>query len=201
MLKADVRRANPRRSMPASWIQLLQPTASTSSAPGNASRRSRMLTSSPKPPLDTSTSRSQRSGNWYANCIATPPPSDWPTNVARSCPERQEEIAHAARERAERVVAAGLLRGAVAERGRARSTVKCSASAGMTDRQVAELPAMPWIRTMTGPDPALRYPTRWPWISMWRSSTVRRGVPSDGDRIVPRSQSSRPSIRTAPVIR
>ena len=42
--------------------------------------------SRPSPPLSTSTSRSQCSGNWYASCIATPPPSECPTNVARSCP-------------------------------------------------------------------------------------------------------------------
>ena len=36
------------------------------------------------PPLPTSTRRSQRSGNWYANWAATPPPSEWPITVARS---------------------------------------------------------------------------------------------------------------------
>ena len=39
---------------------------------------------------------------------------------------------------------------------RAATTVKCSASAGATSRQVSELPAMPWMSTMTGPDPAVR---------------------------------------------
>jgi hypothetical protein len=28
--------------------------------------------------------RSMYSGNWYENCMTTPPPSEWPTTVARS---------------------------------------------------------------------------------------------------------------------
>ena len=42
--------------------------------------------SRPSPPLPTRTKRSQCSGNWYASCMATPPPSECPTKVARSCP-------------------------------------------------------------------------------------------------------------------
>ena len=37
---------------------------STNSAPGNVAARSMRLTSSPRPPLSTSTSRSRGSGNW-----------------------------------------------------------------------------------------------------------------------------------------
>ena len=54
------------------------------SMPGTAAIRSRGLTVRPTPPLPTSTNRSQRSGNWYANCAATPPPSECPTTVTRS---------------------------------------------------------------------------------------------------------------------
>ena len=54
--------------------------------PGSARLRSSGLTSGPSPPLETSTSRSVRCGNCQKNCIATPPPSEWPTIVARSTP-------------------------------------------------------------------------------------------------------------------
>jgi hypothetical protein len=42
--------------------------------------------------------------------------------------------------------------------------VKRSASAGMTRLHVAELPAMPWTSSTTGPSPAVRHATRWPLI-------------------------------------
>ena len=85
--------------------------------------------------------------------MATPPPSDCPTNVAPLVPQRQQQITHAARERSQRVVAAGLLRGAVADEvGRDDREALGERRAGR-DRQVAELPAMPWMRTITGPDP------------------------------------------------
>ena len=58
--------------------------AARTPTPGALSTRSSGLTSLPRPPLHTSTSRSQRSGNWYASCIAMPPPRLWPTKVARS---------------------------------------------------------------------------------------------------------------------
>ncbi len=51
--------------------------------PGSAAARSAGLTSPPRPPAETSASRSTRSGNCQKNCIATPAPSEWPTNVAR----------------------------------------------------------------------------------------------------------------------
>jgi len=63
-----------------------QASRSTASEPGRLRRRSSELTSRPRPPLPTSTSRSVRSGYWYENCIATPPPRDWPTMVACSWP-------------------------------------------------------------------------------------------------------------------
>ena len=45
------------------------------------------VTSRPSPPLLTRTRRSQRSGNWYMNCIAIPPPRECPTMVAVLTPE------------------------------------------------------------------------------------------------------------------
>jgi len=69
------------------WLGDLRDTADeteTSSAPGSAAARMSALTSRPSPPLETSTMRSTYCGNWYANCITTPPPSECPTKVARS---------------------------------------------------------------------------------------------------------------------
>jgi hypothetical protein len=65
--------------------------ASDSSArtPGTAAVRSSGLTSWPSPPLDTRASRSTRSGNCQKKIIATPPPSEWPTNVARGTPSAE----------------------------------------------------------------------------------------------------------------
>ncbi len=71
---------------PASSRRVWASRGSTISENGRVAARSRKLTSRPSPPLSTSTSRSQRSGNWYASCMATPPPREWPTKVALSCP-------------------------------------------------------------------------------------------------------------------
>jgi hypothetical protein len=57
---------------------------SRAEAPGSAALRSIGLTSGPSPPLEMSASRSVRCGNCQKNCIATPPPYEWPTMVARS---------------------------------------------------------------------------------------------------------------------
>ncbi|WP_212567349.1 MULTISPECIES: hypothetical protein [unclassified Pseudonocardia] len=59
---------------------------STSSVPGRLAARSASARSWPSPPLETSTTRSTYSGNWCANCIATPPPNECPTIVTRSMP-------------------------------------------------------------------------------------------------------------------
>ena len=80
------RRSGPRRGRhraaarsPAAAARTPLPAASPCAAAGSPR--------DPSPPLSISTSRSHRSGNWYASCIATPPPSECPTNVARSCPK------------------------------------------------------------------------------------------------------------------
>ena len=49
-------------------------TASTGPEPGRVSPRSSGFTPRPSPPGATSISRSVYCGNWYANCIAIPPP-------------------------------------------------------------------------------------------------------------------------------
>ena len=54
--------------------------------PGSAAERSSGLTSAPSPPLETSARRCTRSGNCQKKTIAMPPPSEWPTIVARSMP-------------------------------------------------------------------------------------------------------------------
>ena len=87
----------------------------TVAAPGSAAPRSSGLTSGPSPPLETSASRSTRSGNCQKNCIATPPPSEWPTIVARPTPIADEQVADRRRVGAERVVAARRRRVAVAD--------------------------------------------------------------------------------------
>ena len=73
------------------------------------------MTSLPEPAGADSARRSHRSGNWYASCMATPPPSEWPTNDGLLHVEGDHEVADARRVRAERVVAARLGRLAVAE--------------------------------------------------------------------------------------
>ena len=58
------------------------PPASAEPAPGIARARSNGVTSRPSPPLLTRINRSQAPGNWYMNCMATPPPRECPTLVA-----------------------------------------------------------------------------------------------------------------------
>ena len=55
-------------------------------APGRAAIRSSGPTSRPRPPEEIRARRSTRSGNCQKYCIAMPPPSEWPTIVARSTP-------------------------------------------------------------------------------------------------------------------
>ena len=78
------------------------------STPGTAAMRRSGLTVRPTPPLPTSTRRSQRSGNWYANWAATPPPSEWPTTVTRSTSSTLEEVAHPVGEAGDGVVGSRL---------------------------------------------------------------------------------------------
>ena len=87
--------------------------------------------------------------------MATPPPSECPTNVASLVAERDEQVAHAAGVGAERVVAPRLGRLAVAEQvGREHGE---ALGQRRHDRShVALLDVIPCTRTMTGPSPAWR---------------------------------------------
>src|SRR5438552_1083020 len=50
-------------------------------------------------------------------------------------------------------------------------TTWSSASGSKTSSQTAFVPAIPWTRRITGPLPAIRYASLWPW----RSTTLRSG--------------------------
>ena len=84
--------SEPRRSSPSATAAIARTTrgraaiASAGEAPGRAATRSSGLTLGPRPPLEISTRRSTWSGNCQKNCIATPPPSEWPTIVASRTP-------------------------------------------------------------------------------------------------------------------
>ena len=88
---------------------------SARSAPGSAAVRSSGLTSSPRPPLETSASRSTRPGTARRTPSRSPPPSECPTIVARSMPSADSRSRMTRRVRAERVVAARRGRVAVAD--------------------------------------------------------------------------------------
>jgi hypothetical protein len=77
------RRANPARRP--SVVRIVS-SDSAGPAPGRDSTRSSGWTSRPSPPLEISAIRCTRSGWLYANDMAMPPPSEWPTIVTRRCP-------------------------------------------------------------------------------------------------------------------
>ena len=75
--------------------------------------------------------------------------------------ERDHRVADGARVGAERVVAARLGRLAVAQQvGRQHLVV--AARCSIAGSHWSERPVIPWMRTISGPSPAVRKQTRWP---------------------------------------
>src|SRR3954447_26864351 len=139
------------------------------------------LTSRPSPPLLNSTIRSTYSGNWYANCMTTPPPSECPTNVAFSipsaCSTSRSHVANAPVEWS--------LRNRVDPPCPARSgatTSYASPNRSSTGDHSELSPAMPWTRTTTSRP--LRPPRRKaavrPWTVIVDSSVTSASVPGYG---------------------
>ena len=153
--KADARRGG---SAPRSTTLRRRDDASkgrTTSAPGSAAMRRMPWSSRPRPPLETRTSRSIISGKRYENCIATPPPSEWPTSVTRVCSSPMSRSRTSAAYAPGEYSVIGLADWPWPRRSGAM-TVKCFASAGMISSHVSELQVMPCSSTSAGPLPAMR---------------------------------------------
>jgi hypothetical protein len=95
----------------------------------------------------TSTSRRTRSGEVVASCVATMPPSEWPTTSTRSKPiESSQRESHALRS------PASSLRG---KAGRSTAyTWRCADSGSITDDHQRDEPASPCTSTSGFPVPA-----------------------------------------------
>ena len=117
---------------------------------GRPESRERLLA---RPPLDSRIRAATRSGNWYANCIETPPPREWPTRCAARDAELVEQVAQRARHRTQAVVARAPDDSPWPGRSTARTRIPCADRRSGMSPQVSELDPIPWMSRTGVPVP------------------------------------------------